>query len=272
MRRPIILLSLFALALSACGGEDNDGSSDGGLIEDGGSGDTDGGSDGGTSTAICTEPTAVECEDQVWQFLDFKTQVAAGEVTNTQDGEVWVSEVDARAGGAFSVTDAYTYARFTDQGLVKLPVDDDGALGSMDWDIGFRRYVVRLNGGDSGPSCVAGARMPPSITFEGLTSVPGTPAWNVDDYMTGSCEFVSDGSGLESSPATVLAGYYSYPGCLQMTGNVYVIRLADGRFVKFTIEAYYAPLSAQETCEQTGQHPSGGTSAVFTVRWAFIPG
>ena len=46
------------------------------------------------------------------------------------------------------------YAKFTANGLVKLDtLSDMTALDSMDWDIAFRRYVVRINSGFSGPSC-----------------------------------------------------------------------------------------------------------------------
>jgi hypothetical protein len=54
-----------------------------------------------------------------------------------------------------------------------------------------------------------------------------------------------------------------------MSGNVYVLQLADGRHVKMTVEGYYTPLSAQQTCNSTGN--MSGTGAHFTIKWAFLP-
>lgn len=264
MSTPHKLLGLLLAATVAACGSDPQGTPDAG-------GGGDAGVDAGSGPeVVCTEPTAVPCEDQLYQQLDLKTKVAEGGVTSAETDGVWVSEIDATAGGAFSVTDAFTYLAFTDQGLEQLEIDDDTALTSMDWDIAFRRFIIRLNGGDSGPSCVAGVRLPGTPDFASVTAPPDGASWYLDDYFTASCGFVDDGSGLPSAPATVLGGYYAYTGCLTMTGNVYVVRLADGRYVKLTVEGYYSPMSAQTYCDENDAMATGATSAVFTVRWAFL--
>ncbi|HEY1088313.1 MAG TPA: HmuY family protein, partial [Archangium sp.] len=162
----------------------------------GGGGATGGG--GGTMDAgfTCTL-TPVECSDQAIQTLDLKMNTAAGLITNAPfDGGV-KSTIDARGGG-FTPTESYVYARFTDVGLEKLPISDLAALDSMDWDIAFRRFVIRVNSGDSGPGCAAGQVLPQGTTFESISAVPSGLLPEADDFLSRapSCDFVADGSGL----------------------------------------------------------------------------
>lgn len=252
----LVLAVGLALAAAACGDDETD--------------DGAGGTGGGTA-AVCEEPTAVACEDAMIQEMALQADPAPGAIVNEADGAGFVSRIDATAGGAFAnPPHAYVYGRFTATGLEKVELDDEAALASMDWDIAFRRYVIRVNSGDSGPSCVAAARLPNGTAYETATA-PDAGAYRVDDFYTDDCSFVPDGSGLPSSPATVLAGYYSYAGCLQMSGNVYVVRLADGRTVKLTVTGYYAPEEKQQYCEENGTNPPDPSgSATFSVRWAFL--
>ena len=99
-------------------------------------------------------PTSpIPCEDNVVQQMDLKNNVAPGLITDVADGNGYWSTIDARAGG-FMYTDSYVYAKFTDKGLQKVDLTDEQSIGSMDWDIAFRRFVIRINSGNSGPSCV----------------------------------------------------------------------------------------------------------------------
>ena len=103
-------------------------------------------------------------------------------------------------------------------------------------------------------------------------------AWRTEEYFTSTtgadggtqCEFVADPSGI-GGPNVALASYWSYQMCVQMTGNVYVIHLRDGRYVKFQILSYYEP-APQQTCNETGNVPSPSGAANFRLKWAFIPG
>lgn len=253
-----VLVSLAAFAPAACG-EDPDST---------GSGTSTATSGGGPSG--CTDPTAVPCEDDVILQMDLKTNVAAGQTTSTPDGAGFLSTVDATAGGAFMVTDSYTYARFTATGLEKVAISDEDALASMDWDIAFRRYVVRINSGHSGPSCVTAARIPPGPTFADITAVPGGLTFRKDEYFTDTCELVPDGTGLMGSPATALSSYWTYPGCVQMTFNVYIVSLADQTKVKLLVERFYNE-AAQAQCQTQGTIPmTNNGSGNFLVRWALL--
>jgi len=225
--------------------------------------------------AVCTEPAAIPCEDQVFQQMNLQNDVSPGAVTNEADGAGFISSVDATAGGAFNPDPpSYTYGKFTETGLQKVDITDEESLLSMDWDIAFRRYVVRINSGNSGPSCVAAARYPdvnmaPPV-YEDIMDPPATP-FHTDDYFTAECQMIPDGNGLMGSPATALTYFWSYPGCVKMTDNVFAVRLADGRMLKLRVDSYYEP-TAQEQCDTMNSVPMMGSGAAnYRVRWAFLP-
>lgn len=223
--------------------------------------------------AGCTMPTAVECSDQVILQMSLKKTVTDGAVGTTPDGDGFRSTIDASAGG-LTPSESYTYARFGDAGLEKVDISDEDSLDSMDWDIAFRRYVVRINSGFSGPSCVTAARVPDMFgAYDDLTTTPPDLTYKVDDYFTppSSCMLIPDGSGLPGSPATALSTYWTYPGCVAMSDFVYVIQLANGKRVKFQVEHYYKE-TVQEECDTNGKLPAGDSgSGSFGIRWAFLP-
>jgi hypothetical protein len=219
--------------------------------------------------ARCEKRQTVACAEQGIDRLRLRTGVSAGEVreVGTTAGE-FHTYVDGRAGGTDS-PQSYTYARFTAQGLERLDLDDQAALGSGDWDIALRRFVIRTNGGVSGPSCTTVAQTPEGTTFESVQAVDGAWAFKAEDYYSESCEFTGDAWGL-GSPATRLGSFWDYQSCLAMTGHVYVLRLADGRHVKLQVTEYYDP-EPQRACNETGKVTQPSGAAQFRVRWAFLP-
>jgi hypothetical protein len=261
--------------LVGCGDDGTSGTGGEGAGSDGGgktTGSGGGGGDGGGGTnETCTTPTPVPCEDDVILTMNLQDDITNGMIVNTPEGTGFHSAVDATAGGPFATDpESYTFAKFTTTGLEKVSISDEDALTSMDWDISIRRNIIRLNSGHSGPSCVTGARVPGTATYDEVTTVPPDLTFRKDLYFTETCEFIPDGSGLESSPATVLSGYYEYQSCVEMTGNVYVIGLADGRLLKFTVTHYYNE-AVQQQCNDTGTIPMMNTgSGEMQVRWSFF--
>ncbi len=228
---------------------------------------------GGGLQPVCTAPAEIACEDQVVQGINLQNDVAPGALTTEPDpAGGFISSIDATAGGAFtSDPDSYVYGRFTEAGLEKVEISDEQSLTQMDWDIAFRRYVVRINSGNSGPSCVAAARVP-GVTYDSLTAAPDNLTFRTDEYFSASCEVIPDGSGLPGAPATALSGFWSYEeSCVAMSDFVYVVRLADGQQVKLNVDSYYLP-DVQEQCDSTGMVPMMGAGAAnYRVRWAFLP-
>lgn len=230
----------------------------------GGEPDAGGGDEG--PVAQCTEPVEVPCQDAAFQQLDFFDNVTDGEIDELEGGPTFEHKIDATAGGFNNVSESYVYASFTDEGLEKVEISDEEAFESMDWDIAFQRFVVRLNSGVSGPSCVSAARTAASTDFDDLDSVPDDVTFNTEEYFDpdADCELQPDGSGL-GSPGVVLQNYWEYPGCVKMTGNVYVVRRADGRHVKLQVLAYYED---QDACDVDGTFGAG--SANIRIKWAFL--
>jgi hypothetical protein len=226
---------------------------------------------GGAPSPVCTEPTDVPCEDQVFLEMNLKDDPAPGDIENEPEGTGFHTSVDATAGGAFNPDPhSYVYGRFTEDGLEKVDISDEESIESMDWDIAFRRYVIRINSGNSGPSCVGATRMPGEGDYDATTAPPDGATFRGDEYFTDSCEIIADGTGLPNSPATALSSFWSYPGCVQMTGYVFVVQLADGRLVKLIVDNYYDDES-QAQCQKTDTAPKGENgSGSIQLRWAFL--
>jgi hypothetical protein len=219
------------------------------------------------------DKTPTVCSDQAIQQLDLKTTANPAAIMSTSDAGVFYDVVDATAGG-ITPTKSFVYAKFTDVGLVSLNLDDQAALDSTDWDIAFRRFVIRLNGGTSGPSCVDAFVYPASTSFDAAATPDSSATFKSDATFTAppACMFIADGSGLMSSPATALdnpsASFYTYTSCVKMSGRVFAVRTREGRIVKLEVTGYYQTDAAQMMC-QGGTMPmvAGG---YIHVRWAFL--
>ena len=100
----------------------------------------------------CSEARTVDCEDDVFTALTMNLDEAAtGRFTNTPVGDgTFDVEIDGTAGG-FNGNGGWVYGKFTDDGLVKVELLDIDSFGSLEWDIAFRRFVVRVNSGYGGP-------------------------------------------------------------------------------------------------------------------------
>jgi hypothetical protein len=212
----------------------------------------------------------VSCIDQSFSQLGLFENPSPAGITEAQgpDG-IFESAINA-TGGGLEATQSFVYARFTDAGLEKVELGDEDAFVSLDWHIAFRRYVIRLNSGISGPGEVTGARTRPNTEFEALMLPPDASEvpYRTEEYFTETCDYVNDGSGI-GSPGTALASFWKYQGCVQMTGNVFVLALPGERHVKFQVLSYYSP-DKQEVCDATGMVPAPSGAGNVRIRWAFI--
>lgn len=219
--------------------------------------------------AVCTEANEVPCEDEIisdFSLHDDKT--ARGDIENTAAGSGWVSVVDATAGGSLSASkNAWIYAKFTENGLEKVEIDDETALKDMSWHIAARRYIIRLNSGASGPSCVGAAKI--RDEFDAVDAGDASELeYQLEDFYTESCELKEDNSGMPGSPDTQLSTFWEYVGsCVGTTGQVWVLQLDSGDLVKFTVDAYYAD-DGQAECNSSGSTSEEG--AMYTWRWALL--
>lgn len=174
--------------------------------------------------------------------------------------------MDASAGGyADAAKNPWVYVRFTATGAERVDIDDETALEDMTWDMALHRYVLRLNGGSSGPSCVGAAAML-GFEYADLSSVPDGVSFQPDSFYTDDCTFINDSSGLEGSPQVALSQWWEYPGCVATTGTPFLVQQADGSVLKLVVESYYD--QGQDTCNSTGS--TNGSGGYFTLRWAYL--
>lgn len=245
------------LALGAIGcGDDGTAPADAGMME----------MDAGAMACMGEEPTCVD--QQLTELTMFETASDAAAPTNEDLGDgLWRTTIDS-TGGGFNPSEAYVYLRFTETGVEKVDVSDYDSFESSEWDFSVRRFILRLNSGVAGPSCVTGARTASGTEIETLDAVPEGLSYRAESYYTEDCSYVDDGAGI-GSPGVALASFWRYEGCVQMTGNVYVIELANGRHVKLEVETYYSA-SAQQTCNETGSAPMPSGSGNFQILWGYL--
>jgi hypothetical protein len=246
---------------------------DAGELDAGTDAGTDAGMDAGVDAGapLCGS-TTVTCSDQVSMNLDLKTTVNPSAILNATEDGGFKSTIDSSAGG-LTPTQSFVYAKFTRAGLIKVAISDEAALLSLDWDIAFRRFVIRLNGGSSGPSCVGAAAIGLGTSYESITAPPSGANYRLDDFEgpPPMCMFKDDGSGLGTTPSTAIANtvdsYYLYSGCVRMTNQSFVVRTRYGRNVKLRVTSYYSTEAAQANCDNNGAPGTGGT---VRVRWAYL--
>lgn len=128
----------------------------------------------------------------------------------------------------------------------------DESAGELAWDLGFRRFNIKLNGGASG----AGAGELALIDGAALDDVSEAPAGG---YVTDEPD-VADDEDEDDEYAFLTAGdgwfdYDPMTHVLTPKERVYVVRGAEGATFALSIQRYY---------------DEAGSAARFTVHWAPI--
>ncbi len=103
---------------------------------------------------------------------------------------------------------------------------------SSDWDLGFLRYQVKLNGGVSGPDGLEAAMLP-GQDWDALVAAPE------GGYLADAPDSVEDEDAL---PDYALGGWYDYDSAshlLTPKDAVYVLRSPSGAYLKLQFQDYY---------------------------------
>ena len=216
---------------------------------------------------ICLDIKEMSCFDELILDLALHSdKISEGEVENVQEEDDFITYVDASAGGYMeAANNPWVYIKFTPTGAQKVSLDDEIALESMEWDLSLKRYILRLNGGSSGPSCIGAATLLDS-TYDEVDIIPEGIVFREDDFYTSDCTLINDSSGLPNSPQVALGSWWTYPGCVATSMYPHLIQLADGAIIKLVVEAYYG--SGQDICNATGN--MGTDSAQITLRWSYL--
>ncbi len=183
-------------------------------------------------------------------------QISTGAVTiAAQPGDpgTLTAQVDATAGGAANFgKNPFVYLDLL--GGKKVEITDVQAIASGDWDIAFKRWQIKLNGGDSGPGGV-GAVLVPDKTLAEVATAPAGP-YVTDSYFDAKCMVQLDSiDGL----LTVLSDWYEYDGVtMQLTPKkqVIVLNRRDGKgHIKVQLTGYYKGMA-------------GGN---YALSWSLLP-
>ncbi len=224
--RTRMLLPLLLLACSGSGPDANDT----GTSPDTATDDTD--------VQVC-EQVAPSCiDDMILDLSLHDDKTNNGAVTTEADGDDFVTTVDANAGGSSNASNrAWVYFRFDADGTAKVETDDESALESSEWHVAMRRFIVRLNSGDSGPSCVSAAELSRQ-SYADVASVPDGAEFAVEDFYDDSCAIQEDDSGLPGSPDVALGSWWTYTDAIEPTLVPFLVQVEDGRVLKLVIEGY----------------------------------
>lgn len=122
--------------------------------------------------------------------------------------------------------EAWAYFSFATGDIVEV----EDAANSEEWDIGFQRTQIKLNGGVSGPG-MGSVVMLTETTLEAVTVAPA------DGYLADT----EDTLGIVPQSEK---GWYIYTGppahwILPLEDRVFVVKAADGTFAKIRFIGYY---------------------------------
>lgn len=133
------------------------------------------------------------------------------------DGDVTIDATDEKL---------WVYFNLSDQQVVE-PADPEN---DTTWDIGLKRYNVKLNGGISGVGEVEAAE----LMSEDYSLLQMAPA---DGYMTDEAD--SDGDGVDEYALGTWYDYDYMTHVLTAADKVYVLRTVNGAYVKLQFQDYY---------------------------------
>ncbi len=162
-----------------------------------------------------------------------------------EDGSIFT--LDASVGGnANAGTSSYIYVDL-DTGE-RLEISDVEALSNSDWDLAFKRSIIRLNGGDSGPSALMLSSVS-ETTWEDATPPGADAMWAVDDFMDDECNLVTVGPGLLN---TAFGAWYDYDPSTHTVSN----RPGEVYFIYNAATHMVTQLEIQDYADGT-----------YTIRW-----
>lgn len=146
--------------------------------------------------------------------------------------------VDARAGGAHAEegdpANKFTYFSFETGSVVDLT--DEEAATSMAWDIAFKRYDIKLNGGVSGPKGVVGYDFQAGREETDNEVKAFTPESELPEFEAASTDTIA-GPWTSDRIGSIMEGNYVIDGeSVEPSNGVYVVSDAsDSTYYKFLV-------------------------------------
>jgi len=199
----------------------------------------------------------IECFEELLDAWPLNEGVNEGEVAVTAAGSEFTGTIDASAGGTMSApSSSFVYVDL-DTGN-RVDVDDFAAYENTEWDLAFKRVVIKTNSANSGPGHVEVARLADTAFAE--ASLTGATMWASDQTMDDACIPDFDPVGnpitafnlLNLDNPTGSESWYAYGQMgVSPQADVYLVKNADAsKTYKFEIQ--------------------GWASGEFAVRWAEV--
>lgn len=211
-------------------------------------------------TGVLPTPSESQCQSALKQSLSLVDQASSAKVATLSEtsGEARLY-VDATAGGINGADEnPWVYVSLSTLGPVALT--DLEALESKAWDLAFKRYLVRTNGGDSGPGLGGALRV--ALDWADVDeSTLGNVELPTEDWFDDECNLEIDENGELITTYSGWSQYDEAQHVLAPAPVVFITAAADGALYKVAIEDYYAT--------PTGGH--GTVAGRYLVRVASLP-
>lgn len=191
------------------------------------------------------EERDLRCDGAVideWPLLDL---VSAETLTSTETDGVFEARIHAVAGGmGGSMTNPFIYLNLETGEQVE--ITDLESLDSTEWDLAFKRVVIRTNSGDSGPADARLAKKSGTSLEAELTAPADTDPHHQDRTFDDQCVLQTDPINNPYTafnylnPLSESGSWYGYSsggamGVTPIAGDVYFLR-RDDRSVTYAIE------------------------------------
>jgi hypothetical protein len=258
MRLPLVSVGFSSMALAltlACASSPVGDDENGGAAGSGGTsagGNSMSGSGGGVIPSTCS--------GALRQALGLVDEVSTAPVVLLSEarGELEVY-VDATAGG-IGGQDSFPWVYISLASGKAVALSDLDALSSNAWDLAFKRFLIRSNGGDSGPG--QGGALRVALPWEAVNEgTQGDRALPTESWFDGDCRLSTDDQG---ELLTTFSGWSEYDPATHVLAPadvVYLTQGGDGTRYKVAVLDYYS--------NADGTH--GKTAGRYKLRVAKLP-
>jgi hypothetical protein len=206
------------------------------------------------------QPEPKPCQAALRQSLGLVDEISGGSVALVEgDASEARIYVDASAGG-INGQDQFTWIYLSLKSSSAVTLSDLEALESTDWDLAFKRFVVRTNGGDSGPGDGGALRV--ALAWDDVDeSTLGDVKLPQEAWFDDECNLTTDENGELITTFTGWSQYDQATHVLAPANVVFITAGADGTLYKVAIEDYYSTPS--------GKH--GTVAGRYLVHVATLP-
>ena len=160
---------------------------------------------------------------------------------------------------------SWRYFSFSKGDTVKIT---GNPLESAGWDLAFQQYYIKTNSGKSGKG-IGGAfntLKTGTIEFDSLKIVPDSASLVIDDSTT---FYVAGGSTIDLSVNSILKNWYNYDNVTHILTSkkyVYIVKTADGKFVKLMIDNYLYDSSKGSFFDLKYYYQADGTKKLSSLK------